>query len=373
MKKIDKNIEPFYALLRAGLWENNISLLPFEQLDYSTIYKLAKEQCAIGLVAAGFKYVMDTRVPQDVLLSFIGSALQIEQRNKAMNDFVAKLFSKLRRDGVDAVLVKGQGVAQCYHLPLWRVCGDVDLLFNSDNYEKAKKTLIPMATHVMTEYTYFKHLAMTINGWVVELHGTRQTRLSRRIDSELDAIQDRCFKQRDFRTWLNGETAVPLPNVDADVMFIFTHILHHFFFEGVGVRQICDWCRLLWKYRDEIDVRLLKERLMSMRLMTEWKAFSAYAVEWLGMPADAMPLYEAKSHWSRKAASINEFVMKVGNFGHNNKKISSHFKLYLVRKFVSFGEHLGFVLRQFMIFPVDSVRFLWEVMRSGLYGVLKGQ
>lgn len=47
----------------------------------------------------------------------------------------------------------------------------MDLLLNDVDYEKAKKLLIPMATDVETEYTHFKHVGMTLEGWVVELHG----------------------------------------------------------------------------------------------------------------------------------------------------------------------------------------------------------
>ena len=64
--------------------------------------------------------------------------------------------------------MKGQGIAQCYEKPLWRSSGDIDLLLSDSNYDKAKKVLIPLATDVETEYTHFKHVGMTIDGWVVD-------------------------------------------------------------------------------------------------------------------------------------------------------------------------------------------------------------
>ena len=366
------NVEAFLALVRAGLWENEVRLSQYKDIDFSAIYKLAEEQSVVGLVAAGLDHVSDVKVPQHVALDFVGTALQLELRNKSMNDFVALLIVYLSKKGVYSLLVKGQGVAQCYEKPLWRVCGDVDLLLDSNNYELAKNALTPKAVDVQTEYTYFKHLAMTIDGWVVELHGTRQSRLSRRIDRELDGIQDGCLRLGEVRVWRNGEMDVYLPSVDADVIFIFTHILHHFFFEGVGLRQICDWCRLLWTYRSEVDERLLEIRLKKMRLMSEWKAFAAYAVEWLGMPAEAMPLYSQSRKLSCKASRINAFIIKVGSFGHNYNKISDH-KPYYIRKILSFCEHISYVLRQFMVFPLDSLRFMGEIIRSGLYGVIRGE
>lgn len=372
VKSKDNNTQAFLALVRAGLWGENASLLPYGEADFSVIYQLAEEQSSVGLITAGLENVKDIQIPKETLLTFIGRTMQIEQQNKEMNEFIEVLIKFLRKNGVYSLLVKGQGVAQCYDKPLWRACGDVDLLLNSDNYELAKSVLTPKAVDVKTEFTYFKHLAMTIDGWEVELHGTRQSRLSRRIDSELDIIQDSCFKGGEVRAWQNGNTDVFLPGVNADVVFIFTHILHHFFFEGVGVRQICDWCRLLWTHRSEIDVPVLEHRLRKMGLMSEWRAFAAYAADWLGMPTVAIPLYSGDRKWSRKAARIKNFIIRVGNFGHNIEKISRH-KPYLIRKLLSFGEHIVYVLRQFMVFPLDSLRFVGEVVRSGLHGVMKGE
>lgn len=36
---------------------------------------------------------------------------------------------------------------------------------------------------------------------------------------------------------------------------------------------------------------LLEARLNEMGLVSVWKAFGAFAVEYLGMPGEAMPLY----------------------------------------------------------------------------------
>lgn len=257
------------------------------------LYRLAEEQSVMGLIAAGIENLPASERPsKEVVLQFIGSTFQLEQRNKAMNTFVAKLMEQLRAKDIYAILVKGQGIAQCYEKPLWRACGDVDLLLSESNYERAKELLCPLATDVETEYTHFKHQGMTIDGWVVELHGTLHGRLSKRVDRMVDEVQKDVFYGGSVRSWDNSGTQVFLPSPDNDVIFVFTHILHHFFFEGIGLRQICDWCRLLWTYRDSLNHELLESRIREMGLMSEWKAFAAFAVKWLGMPVEAMPLFE---------------------------------------------------------------------------------
>ena len=355
----NSNIQAFYELLRAGLWEKEARLSQFNNIAYAAIMKMAEEQSVVGLVAAGLEHLADVRAPKEDVLQFVGQALQLEQRNKAMNAYLAELIELLRKKDVYAILVKGQGIAQCYDKPLWRACGDVDLLLSDSNYEKAKQILMPLAERTEDEYKTFKHLGLTMpGGYDVELHGTLHSRLSKRVDSVIDDAQNDVFFGGNVRSWQNGWTTVFLPAPDDDVIFVFTHILHHYYIEGIGLRQICDWCRLLWTYRSELDVKLLDKKLSKAGLMSEWNAFAALAVDWLGMPAEALPLYSPDKKWSRKAERILAFVLECGNFGHNRKvsggKISSAWN-----KAKDFGNHV-------LVFPWDSIKFFAHFMVDGI-------
>ncbi len=370
--KTNPNVNLFLTLVRAGLWEKEVQLSPLGEVDYTELLELAEEQSVVGLVTAGFDHVTDVKAPQEDVLQFVGSALQLEQQNLAMNSYINVLNKKLRDAGIHSVLIKGQGVGQCYERPLWRACGDIDLLLDANGYDNAKKLLFPLAENVEKEFSYFKHVGMTLDGWEVELHGTFQSRLSKRIDNEIDRIQERIFKNDETRIWHNGKDDVLLPNPDADVIFIFTHILHHYFFEGIGLRQFCDWCRLLWVYRSELDLWLLESRLRKMGLMTEWKAFGAFAVNYLRMPAEAMPLYSDDDKWKKKAERISAFVMEVGNFGHKQRRNFAGMA-YIVRKFISFWGRLSDILRHFVVFPKDSIVFFGGMIRSGMYAAVRGE
>ena len=310
------NTDVFFSLLSAGLWEKEVWLSQYNNIDYTSIMQLAEEQSVVGLITAGLEHVT-TIMPQEEVLQFVGQTIQLEQRNQAMNRFIADLISKMRKEGVYTLLLKGQGVAQCYARPLWRANGDVDLFMSDDNYAKAKELLVSLATTVEKEYVREKHLGITINGWMVELHGRLYSGLSSKIERELDEVRYDTFYGGSVRSWDNGGVQVFLLKAENDVFYVFTHILQHFYKEGVGLRQICDWCRLLWTYRDSLNHKLLEERLMRARLMTEWNAFAAFAVDYLGMPIEAMPFYSPEAKWKRKADRINKHILSVGNMGHN--------------------------------------------------------
>ncbi len=378
MENLNNSQKAFFELVKAGLWADvettDLGSRGFtEPVDWNKVYELVEEQSVVGLVLAGIDWfkVHDSwtsqaakpsvrfTIPQEVLLQWIGEVQIIEQQNKAMNEFVASLIKKLRKEDVYTILVKGQGIAQCYERPLWRSSGDVDLLLSEDNYQRAKKILIPLADEVEQEYKSFKHIGMTLNGeYVVELHGTLHSRLSKRIDRGIDEAQDDVFCGGNARSWINGKTQVFLPGIDSDVIFVFTHILHHFYIEGIGLRQICDWCRLLWKYKDSLNNGLLESRIRKMGLMSEWRSFAALAVDYIGMPKEAMPFYSSDKKWSKKAEMILAFVLETGNFGHNREAADG--------KLGSAWNKTKDFARHSRVFPMDSFKFFWHFLCDGV-------
>lgn len=289
--------------------------------------------------------------------------------------FISVLVEKMREAGIYALLVKGQGEAQCYERPLWRSCGDVDFFLDDENYERAKGFLKPLAASVEDEYVREKHLGMTIDPWVVELHGRLYSGLSARIERELDAVQRETFAGGKVRIWKDGETEVPLLAVENDVFYVFTHILQHFYKGGIGLLQICDWCWLLWTYRSEIDVEKQEGRLRRAGLMTAWKAFYALASKYLGLLelGNGSRLMVHDSRFDEKADRIMEFVLMSGNFGHNRDHSYFEKYPYLIRKCVSFGRRVGDLARHARIFPMDSLRFFPRIMWNGVRSAVNGE
>ena len=383
--RLDNSQRAFFALVRAGLWPDSkasfIDAVKLDSIDWAGVYKLGEEQSVIGLMAAGIEMLMAQesrfKVPQEWAFSFIGRTLQIEQRNIAMNAFIAGMIERLHIADIYTILVKGQGVAQCYEKPLWRVSGDVDLLLSDKQYEKAKSFLLTMGEMTELEETGKKHFAMRIGSWEVELHGTLHGGLSSQVDRVMDKLQEEILHKGKVRSWMNGNTPVFLPSANEDVIYVFAHILQHFYKGGIGLRQICDWCRLLYTYGDSLDYKLLESRIMEMGLMAEWKAFGAFAVEYLGMPADAMPFLNTgivlHTNLKRKAERIKDFVMEVGNFGHNRDNSYFHKHSYLVRKSISAWRRIQDLYRHTSIFPGNALRFSLGIMWNGMVSAVRGE
>lgn len=374
-KKTQEAFPAFLSLLRVGLWEDEVKVndLP-EDIDYDEILHLAQVQSVVGLVTAGAErlttYSFDklgASIPLTEKLKFLGHCQLIEQRNAAMNHFIEDLMCWLQKADIKALLVKGQGVAQCYARPRWRSSGDVDLLLGND-YKRAVELLSGVASKVEKENPFNLHQAMTLDSWSVELHGSLRGLLKKRLDKIVDEVQIDTFKNKRVRIWHNGSVDVFLPVPDNDVIFVFSHILQHFFKETVSLRQICDWCRLLWTYKDEIDRALLENRLRQMKVLSEWKAFAALAVDHLGMPIDAMPLYTPSKYRSRKGNRILMGILNDGNTCNINLHLPSDF---INSKLNSFWQHTKVGFQHFVIFPLDSLIVWINMIVVGVMVVMK--
>lgn len=373
--KFSNTQEQFFELIRAGLFpDKEVRILEHGlSVDWRGIYCMAEEQAVMGLIAADIDNLPSSERPsKEFALQFAGQTIQLEQRNIAMNAFIAKLIGKLREENVYTLLVKGQGIAQCYERPLWRECGDIDLLLSPENFEKASSVLDQYSSVTSRETSKNierKHREYNIDGWTVELHGTMHTNLSRGIDKWIDKVQEDVFYGGNVRSWVNGETQVFLPRADEDVVFVFTHILQHLFLEGIGLRQICDWCRLLYTFREELDLRVLEDRIRRMGLITEWKVFATLAVQYLGMPETAMPMFGSNvQEFKWEAARLMDFVLKVGNFGHNREvEWSNGFK----RRTSLIWHRITDTFKLSFVFPLDAPSFLLNYAVDGVRGLMR--
>ena len=368
-------IEAFFFLIRAGLFgrTEHADSMQLDDVDWAEVYQLAKEQSVVGLVGEGIELLQDEwprvhgspLLPQKWAIKFHCAALKLEQFNLAMNKFIAGLIRRLDKRNIHSLLLKGQGVAQSYNKPLWRACGDVDLLLRGEDYQRAKDFLLPLASSADQEIMHKQHLQLEIYGWDVELHGSLHCGFSFHIDKELDEIYNESFYGGNVRWWTNGKAQICLLGCENDAVYVFVHFLNHFYKGGVGIKQICDWCRLLWSFRDSIDLGALESRLRSMGVMSEWRAFGMYAVEYLGMPKEAMPFYADDEKWKRKARRIHLFIMKTGSMGYNRRQESKS-KSLLLKKLKSSRQRFCDLANHLMIFPLDTLRFFPSILLNGL-------
>ncbi len=360
----------FFALLRSGLWGEATELpdaVPGED-DWENVYNSAMSQTVVGLVTDGASACPAGYVPKAVSLKLMSALIKTEKTNAVIDSHVARFVSMLESGGVQPVLVKGQAVAQCYIHPSGRMPGDIDLVIDPKQYEAAKAVIIPAADSVNGETLSNLHFGAMFGPVELELHGTVRTSLGQKINDSLDSAQALLHREGGCRFWNCLGTRVRIPSADFDALFIFTHMLQHFYCGGLGLRQICDWARVLHTNCGDIDRALLESRLARMGLLSEWKAFVGFLVVYLGLPEEEAPLYDAG--YSSKTGKLWRYIERVGNFGTKRGLRDRSKDPYLIRKVESLIVNSQDFLHHAGIFPLDSLRFFWYYFRTGTIKVL---
>ena len=117
------------------------------------------------------------------------------------------------------------------------------------------------------------------------------------------------FKVQGEETAKDVQVFLPAPT--EDVFLVFTHFIKHFYKEGMTLRQVCDWCRLLYTYRKSLDSGKLESWIRKSGLMGEWKTFGSLAIEYLGYPKDSMPLLNVNDdlNLKHKAERLMAFIL----------------------------------------------------------------
>ena len=367
-----KTDDQFFALLRSGLWNEVPERAPFASgVDWEALYRLSQEQTVVPLVTDGIN-----RLPREFLPAepermdpFLGDMMSTTKRNRVLDAFIPKVFGAL--EGIPVVLVKGQALAQDYPDPERRQPGDIDLLLLPESYEAAKAILLPKATAVLDEEKEIWHQGMRYRSIEVEIHGSISTLLSRKLDRQLAAFLEEQFDGRTFPTVSIGGADIPVPDAGFNAIYVFVHFLQHYWSGGIGLRQLADWMTFVSVHKRDIHPVILEKRLEALGLVNMWKVFTGFAQEYLGCPAEKLPL--AAMPDTKKNARIWQYIRRCGNFG---KKVDRTRKeeSYLVRKVHSFWRLVvADRLRHFAVFPKESVRFFLGAFSYGLQRLAKGE
>ncbi len=370
MKTVAEDL--FFALLRSGLWGTS-PVLPRQVADsgdWQKAYRLSMEQTVVGLVTDGAAAAPALFVPKEISLKLMSSLVSVEKFNAVIDDAIVRFVALLEDGGVQPVLVKGQAVAQCYIHPSGRMSGDIDLVISPAQYEAAKAIITPAADSIGAEGAEKMHFSATFGNVELELHGTVQTSLGRKINDVLDIARDELFKDGGCRFMDCRGKRVRIPSIDFDALFIFTHLLQHFYCGGLGLRQLCDWARVLHTHSGKINLPLLEERLRLMGLESEWKTFVLFLVRYLGLPEEEAPLYDGR--FGKRADKLWRYIEKVGNFGKNRQHRDRSKDPYLIRKIGSFFINSQDFIHHVSIFPLDSLRFFRQYLITGTRAVVRG-
>ena len=242
------DITAFFAFLKYCLgYKENMSRV-IAGMDWQELYSFASKQALLGLCFEGIdrlgkEYPEELKrnpIGRELLMTWMGKAQQIRRQNMKVNAVASKLFSMLREAGLRCCVLKGQGNALMYPNPYSRTPGDIDVWIQASReriMEYAQKKF------ELEDDIRLQHLETSLDGVPVELHffpcsmnnPIYHARLQKWFRRNADLQCSHIVGLPD------GAGDIAIPTTAFNVVYQLTHLYHHFFDEGIGMRQIIDY------------------------------------------------------------------------------------------------------------------------------------
>ena len=186
--------EDLFRLIRTALWKDKQLAQEIHDVDWDSVYALAKEQCVVGIVADAFPLLTEEQCDGDEKLRWLATVIRIQQKNQLLNKLVVKLCELFRGMDLQPIVLKGQVFATTYPQPLHRQSGDIDIYFKQrSDCQKAvawASEVDKKAAESEENKRERKHFSFHVNGCIVELHRLMCVFENERLQSRLQEIID---------------------------------------------------------------------------------------------------------------------------------------------------------------------------------------
>lgn len=317
------------------------------KIDWRQLYNFASRQALLGFCFDGIEKLTkefseelrQNPMGRDLLMTWMGAAQQIHRQNMKVNTVASKLYSMIREDGLRCCILKGQGNALMYPNAYSRNPGDIDVWINASRerimeYARNKFELV--------EDISLQHLETSLDGVPVELHffpcfmnnPIYHARLQKWFRRNADLQFSHIVSLPD------GAGDITIPTSSFNVVYQLTHLYHHFFDEGIGMRQIIDYYYVV----NNGELLVIRDSLQKeLKHLGLWKFAGAvmYVLhETLGLSEEKMiaPMDE------KRGKLLLTEILNGGNFGRHFTKYGHFTQQGMAKKyFLKIWRNMHFV------------------------------
>ena len=304
--------------------------------DWQRFYDFAKKQTLEGIIMEGISRLPKAVAPkQSLLMNWFMMSQNISRMNLMLNEATVGVYNRVKAAGYDCCILKGQANAAMYANPAARTPGDVDMWVNASREEIRQLAQTLAKENGRIDEESYNHIALTTNGISVELHYTpgfmANFTYNRRLQQWFrESIDTQC---RNMIALPDEAGEVAAPTADFNAVYQLYHLYHHYFYEGVGLRQVVDYYYVILNFELETQNSKLnnsksaKPTIQNSKLKTQhslkrlglWHFAGAmmYVLhEVLGLPEEKMI---APMDKKRGEMLLND-ILCGGNFGHHDER-----------------------------------------------------
>lgn len=284
---MENDLRILLLLIREGLHLHNSHRGYFDatEINWDAVFSLAVLQRVIGVSMDGLNRLLNDKAisikqmpSQFQKLEFIGMTVGIEKKYNQQYYRAVDFVDKLAEKGISCYVLKGFSFSQYYLIPEHREFGDFDC-YLSNSYEWVNRHIDEIGG--LLESEDYKHAHIEFKGLTIENHKlliqTRDGRKHKKFEKYL-----RSLIESNGNNNIQGTKLIsPCPLFNA--LFLIEHAVHHFLFEKITLRFVCDWACLLDTCQDEIDWNEFNFWIDEMGYHHFVGILTSFAVDYIGV------------------------------------------------------------------------------------------
>lgn len=298
-------------------------------IDWIRMMDWAERQAIVGVIYEGIQRAGKVLgMPFDALMEWVGYAQQIETQNRIVNKRCVELTQEFMDAGFDSCILKGQGNALMYPNPLMRMSGDIDILLLPRDCKSVSERRKIIGQFVNARYPgtriRYQHIDYPKYDDVeVEVHFIPTAKNNPIYNKRIQEwVEKQLQNEGTIRAaeLSNGEGVINVPSADFNLVYLLSHMMHHFFDEGIGLRQFVDYYYLL---KSEDGSKELRSQGFRAKVTEELKWLNLYQfagsvmyVEKEVLGLDERYLIVEPDGWRGK--TLLDEILKGGNFGRSS-------------------------------------------------------
>lgn len=321
---MNKSFNQMMYLFACGAKGEKAEIL--QDADFNEIFDFAYAQGAWQTVFLAVKQSENAALINPDLFKELNTKFLLScLKNQEKLEFINEVMSTLESQGIEVCVLKGQSLAKLYAEPDCRISGDVDLLVDLKDEQKAIEIMRKFDFQVEIRPDSSNHSKCThpVFG-IVELH----------ISLYYDIMSDVWFDNiqmltEDFVT----SDGVKTLGITDNYIYVTLHAVKHFLSNGLGLRQIMDLLLFTKVYKDKIDKSRVDATFSHLKYQSFINNLTGIGIKYLNFEKEELFDCEYNEHQIDK---ILEDVEIGGLFGKNDKQRKDFFEIYNKARFNTF-------------------------------------
>ena len=348
----------FYELILVALGQKERLFKNPSDQEWSAMYDMAEKQAVAGIAFLALDKLSQVgqKPPLALLYEWIGLSEQTRNQNQIVNQRCKDITRLFADAGFHSCILKGQGNAMMYPEPSVRTSGDIDIWIDAPRNEirdfVTSRCQDCQDGDMHIDFPIYKDVP-------IEVHYTPRVDVRPKYNKRLQQwIIDHKEEQFSHTVALSHEDteSICVPTLEFSLVQQMSHIMGHFFVEGIGLRQFIDYYYLLKNPDLKVDKEDINKTFRCLGLEKFAKGVMWIEQQILGLQDEYLII--EPNEWIGKV--IQKEMEEGGNFGHHDQRYAVRSKGILMRGLVDSYR----LLKLAYYFPEDALWKLWNKIEN---------